>query len=88
MVELFRHGSFFLNSPMGSQLIPTHVGRGLRPEIIVRQFLPTVRTYLESTPAEFWVPAQTEIGLKLLKGFKSRSDLKPKNALTSRNLPA
>ncbi len=28
MVELFRRGSFFLNSPMGSQLIPTPVGWG------------------------------------------------------------
>ena len=48
-------------------LIPTHVGRGLRPEIIVRQFPPKVRTYLKSTTGNFLVPARTNIAVKLLK---------------------
>ena len=47
-------------------LIPTHVGRDLRPEIIVRQFPPKVRTYLKSTTGNFLVPARTNIAVKLL----------------------
>jgi hypothetical protein len=47
-------------------MIPTHVGRGLRPEIIVHQFPPKVRTYLKSTTGIFLVPARTNIAVKLL----------------------
>jgi hypothetical protein len=47
-------------------LIPTHIGRGLRPEIIVRHFPPKVRTYLKSTTGNFLVPARTNIAVKLL----------------------
>jgi hypothetical protein len=48
-------------------LIHTHVGRGLRPEIIVHQFPPKVRTYLKSTTGNFLVPARTNIAVKLLR---------------------
>jgi hypothetical protein len=38
----------------------------LRPEIIVRQFPPKVRTYLKSTTGNFLVTARTNIAVKLL----------------------
>ena len=67
MVELFFRSSIVFNSLMGVGLIPMHVGRDLRPEIIVRQFPPMVHTYLKSTTGGIFGSRWNPIAVKLLR---------------------
>ena len=62
-----------LNSLMVVGLIPTHVGRGLRPKIVLHQFPPMVRTYLKSTAGGVFGSRLNPIAFKLLsKGVRYR----------------
>ena len=49
MVELFFSSSILLNSLIGMDLIPTHVGGVVFWRIIVHHIPPMVRTYLKNT---------------------------------------